>query len=81
MIRSIAAGAFGLGVLVNAAVPAYADATGDVRAAMVKFLSLSSYEMSFGTGSFVNMETLGRKVSGATATDLGPKSVDGEAPI
>jgi hypothetical protein len=130
LIRSIAAGAFGLGVLVIAAVPAYADATGDVRAAMVKFLGLSSYEMSFGTGArsgtvdivkpnsrhvrtatgeiisigsdfylkrgnggwmklpasagasaagqFLNMETLGRKVSGATATDLGPKSVDGE---
>jgi hypothetical protein len=130
LIRSIAAGAFGLGVLVIAAVPAHADATGDVRAAMVKFLGLSSYEMSSGTGArsgtvdivkphsrhvrmatgeiisigsdfylkrgnsgwmklpasagasaagaFVNMETLGRKVSGATATDLGMKSVDGE---
>jgi hypothetical protein len=132
LIRSIAAGAFGLGVLVIAAVPAYADATGDVRAAMVKFSGLSSYEMSYTSGSqsgtvdivkpssrhvrsatgeiisigsdfylkrgnsgwmklpasagasaagaFVNMETLGRKVSGstATATDLGMKSVDGE---
>ena len=132
MIRTIAAGAFGLGILFTlAALPAYADATGDVRAAMVKFLSLSSYEMSFGTGSrsgtvdivkphsrhvrtatgeiisigsdsyvrrrkggwmklpastmgptaagaFENMDSLGRKVNGATATDLGTRNVDGE---
>jgi hypothetical protein len=130
LIRSIAAGAFGLGVLVIAAVPAYADATGDVRAAMQRFLSLSSYEMSSISGSqsvtvdivkpnsrhvrsatgeiisigsdfylkrgnsgwrklpasesasavatFKNMESMGRKVNGATATDLGMKSVDGE---
>jgi hypothetical protein len=114
-----------------AALPAYADATGDVRAAMMRFRTLSSYEMSFGTGSrsgtvdivkpnrrhvrmatgeiisigsdfymkrggsgwmklpasagasaagqFVNMETLGREVNGATATDVGMRTVDGEA--
>jgi hypothetical protein len=131
MIRSKLVAAFALGALFTlAAGPAYADATGDVRAAMVKFLSLSSYEMSYTSGSqsgtvdivrpssrhvrsatgeiisigsdfylkrgnsgwmklpasqsasavglFENMESMGRKVNGATATDLGMKSVDGE---
>jgi hypothetical protein len=131
LIRSNVVAAFALGALFTlAAVPAYADATGDVRAAWQKFLGLSSYEMSSISGTqsvtvdivkpnsrhvrsakgeiisigsdfylkrgnggwmklpasagqsaaaaFLNMETLGRKVNGATATDLGMKSVDGE---
>ncbi len=131
MTRSTVVGLFALGaVFTLAAAPAYADATGDVRAAMQRFLSLSSYEMSSISGSqsvtvdivkpssrhvrsatgeiisigsdfylkrgnsgwmklpasasasavgtFENMESLGRKVNGATATDLGMKSVAGE---
>jgi hypothetical protein len=131
LIRSNVVAAFALGALFTlAAVPAYADATGDVRAAWQKFLGLSSYEMSSVSGShsvtvdivkpssrhvrsatgeiisigsdfylkrgnggwtklpasaaasavvpFQNMESLGRKVNGATATDVGMKSVDGE---
>ncbi len=130
MIRSKLVAAFALGALFTlAAAPASADATGDVRAAMQKFLGLSSYEMSSISASqsvtvdlvkpssrhvrsatgeiisigsdfylkrgnngwmklpasqsasavatFANMESLGRKVNGATATDLGMKSVDG----
>ena len=131
MTRSTVVGLFALGaVFTLAAASAYADATGDVRAAMQRFLSLSSYEMSSTSGSqsvtvdlvkpssrhvrsargeiisigsdfylkrgnsswmklpasasasavgtFENMESLGRKVNGATATDLGMKSVAGE---
>ena len=42
---------FALGAVFTLAAPAYADATGDVRAAVLKVVGLSSYEMSFGTGS------------------------------
>jgi hypothetical protein len=52
LTRSTVAGIFALGaVFTLAAAPAYADATGDVRAAVMKVVGLSSYEMSFGTGS------------------------------
>ena len=50
MIRSIATGALGA-LLMLAALPANASPTDDVRAAMLKFAALSSYEMSFGTGA------------------------------
>ena len=52
MTRSTVVGLFALGaVFTLAAASAYADATGDVRAAMQRFLSLSSYEMSSTSGS------------------------------
>ena len=52
MIRSTAVGALALGALFTlAAVPANADATGDVRAAMLRLAGQSSYEMAIGTGS------------------------------
>ena len=52
LTRSTVVGLLALGaVFTLAAAPAYADATGDVRVAMQRFLSLSSYEMSSTSGS------------------------------
>ncbi|HEV3086829.1 MAG TPA: hypothetical protein VGX96_06340 [Candidatus Elarobacter sp.] len=50
MIRTTAAGAL-IALVTLSATPAYADATGDVRAAMLRFAGLSSYEMTFVTGA------------------------------
>ena len=50
MTRSIAAGAL-LALATLTAAPASANPTDDVRAAMLKFADLSSWEMSFGSGA------------------------------
>jgi hypothetical protein len=49
MIRTTAAGVF-FALFTLSGVPAHASATDDVRAAMLRFAGLSSYEMTFGTG-------------------------------
>jgi hypothetical protein len=50
LIRSIATGALGALLMLTAA-PTSASPTDDVRNAMLKFVGLNSYEMSFGSGS------------------------------
>jgi hypothetical protein len=50
LIRSIATGALGA-LLMLTAVPVSASPTDDVRNAMLKFVGLNSYEMSFGSGA------------------------------
>jgi hypothetical protein len=50
LIRSIAAGAL-LALATLTGAPASANPTDDVRAAMLKFADLNSWEMSFGSGA------------------------------
>jgi hypothetical protein len=50
MTRSTMAGVL-VTLVALAGVPAYASPTDDVRAVMMRFVALSSYQMSFGTGA------------------------------
>jgi hypothetical protein len=76
LIRPIAASALSA-LLTLAAVPAYANATDDVRAAMLKFAALSSYEMTFNsrgrtsTLDVVNPRSIHMSSEGMEMIDIG----------
>ncbi|HEY0393171.1 MAG TPA: hypothetical protein VGD01_01625 [Candidatus Elarobacter sp.] len=76
MIRSIAAGAL-FAFLTLVAAPADASATDDVRAAMLKFAALRSYEMTFGSGArtatadFVNPDSMHMSSQGMELIHIG----------
>ncbi|HEY0614161.1 MAG TPA: hypothetical protein VGC96_05955 [Candidatus Elarobacter sp.] len=76
MIRSIAAGAL-CALVTLAAAPASANATDDVRAAMLRFAGLSSYEMTFGSGGrtavadFVNPNSMHMSSEGMELIHIG----------
>jgi len=85
--RSTVAGALAALVTLTA-VPAFASPTDDVRAAMIKFASLSSYQVSFGSGGrtgtmdFVKPDSMHMRSSGVemvrvnkiTYMKMGPSS-------